>query len=73
MAAATSLPPTTSLPVPVQRYVLTGAEPSPILRDLTTVTNQVPRWAYATAAGLSFWMAWKAYKLWKLERKAAGG
>jgi hypothetical protein len=68
-SASPVMPATSSLPVPVQRYVLTGEDPNSLKRDVVTVTNQVPRWAYAGTAALAFWMAWKAYKEWKAKQR----
>lgn len=70
-AQPTTVPPVSSLPISTQRYVLTGREPSPIVRDLVTVGNQVPRWAYALAAGFSLWKAYKAYEEWKKKKPGA--
>lgn len=59
------VPPMSALPLSVQKYAATGVAPSPLRRDLVTVSNQVPRWAYAGVALGSAWMAYKAYGEWK--------
>lgn len=64
-------PSVSTLPLAVQRYAATGTPPSAIRRDLVTVSNQIPRWAYGGFALLAGWMATKAYREWKA--KAAHG
>lgn len=57
-----ALPAVSALPPAVQRYAATGTPPNPIRRDLVTVTNQIPRWAYAVIAVGSAWFAFRAWK-----------
>ncbi len=59
------LPVPSTLPVPMQRYVQTGAAPGTWQRDLVTASNQVPRWAYIVLAATSAWYARKSYLAWR--------
>jgi len=57
-----AVPPLNALPVSVQRYAATGKPPNTILRDLVTVSNQVPRWGYFALAAFATLRAWNAWK-----------
>jgi hypothetical protein len=71
MATASSfaLPPVIAMPPAVQRYVATGTPPSAFRRDLVTMSNQIPRVAYAAIALGAAWLAWRSWKSAEGERK----
>src|SRR5258705_8140565 len=48
--APAAAPGAASLPLALKRYAETGQPPSPFLRDLGTVSNQIPRWGYFALA-----------------------
>jgi hypothetical protein len=60
-SAAPALSPA-GMPSSIREYAMTGKPPSAIGRDLVTVANQVPRWAYFGIALGAGWMAWRAWK-----------
>lgn len=64
-----ALPPVSTLPPAVQRYAATGTPPSTFRRDLVTMSNQIPRWAYAAISAGAAWLAWRAWKTAEGERK----
>ena len=72
-SSALVVPSASGLPPSIQRYAVSGQPPSPILRDLGTVSNQIPRWGYAALALGAGWLAYKAWKQAEQEkaRKAA--
>lgn len=53
LAAMNVYDPVAGAPGSFQRYLAGGAEPGHFGRDLATVTNQVPRWAWVLL-GLTF-------------------
>jgi len=71
-APSFALPPVSALPPAVQRYAATGTPPSTFRRDLVTMSNQIPRVAYAAIAVGAAWLAWRAWKSSEAERKREG-
>lgn len=61
-----AVPAVSVLPPKLRRYAATGTPPSTVVRDLVTVSNQIPRWAYAVVA---LGAGWIAYRSWSSERK----
>ncbi len=59
---AVVVPASGGLPRSIQRFVATGQAPSPVVRDLVTVSNQIPRWGYVALAAAASWMAWRSWK-----------